>query len=339
MGSDARDMAADYSLDDLAAFREYDDALALGDDGLPPPPPKPEGRACGNCGGRDVVYSTAGSGHSGAAVCPDCGAVLDHIVIFERMHGCVLSTRHSNYRRIHHAHERISQLLIQETPIPLADLVAICEGLLQRNVRTLNKASVRGVLRSLSMQRYIERWLQIVQRLADAAPPRPGPQLLIQVDSIFQELQAPFEAIKPKGRSNFPNYNYIFCRIFQHLGCSEFGCFFPLVKSKAKLEALNAMWFAMCDNLRWPKEPLQAVPEFAIAVDRAALEARLTSLRLAPEETAARKGGPTKTALREWNRYSSQERQRHRKQQARSSLAAPLAPPPAKRRRLPRPRA
>src|SRR6056297_1009708 len=36
-------------------------------------------------------------------------------VIFERMHGCVLSTRHSNYRRIHHAHERISQLLIQET--------------------------------------------------------------------------------------------------------------------------------------------------------------------------------------------------------------------------------
>jgi hypothetical protein len=55
------------------------------------------------------------------------------------------------------------------------------------------------------MQRYIERWLQIVQRLANAAPPRPGPQLLIQVDAVFQELQAPFEATKPEGRRNFPS--------------------------------------------------------------------------------------------------------------------------------------
>jgi hypothetical protein len=53
---------------------------------------------------------------------------------------------------------------------------------------------------------------------------------------------------------------------------------FPLVKSKAKLEALDARWFEICDNLRRPKEPLKQVPKFAIAVDPAALEARLTSL-------------------------------------------------------------
>lgn len=199
----ARNNMADYSLDDLAAFREYDDALALEGAGLPAE--HHNTRECRNCGGCEIVYSTAGSGHAGAAVCSACGAVLDDIVIFERMRGCVLSKRHSNYRRIHHAHERISQLLIQETPIPAADLVAIGEALLERKVRTLNKASIRGVLRSLSMQRYIERWLQIVQRLADAAPPRPGPQLLIQVDAVFQELQAPFDAIKPEGRRNFPN--------------------------------------------------------------------------------------------------------------------------------------
>jgi hypothetical protein len=86
-------------------------------------------------------------------------------------------------------------------------------------------------------------------------------------------------------------------RIFQLLGCPEFGCFFPLVKSKAKLEALNAMWFGICDNLRWPRS--RVVPEFAIAVDARALAARLTALRLAPEETAVNTGGPTKTALRE----------------------------------------
>eukprot|EP00962_Isochrysis_galbana_P044500 scaffold17291_cov127-Isochrysis_galbana.AAC.4 len=95
---------ADYSLDDLAAFREYDDALALEGDGLPPSPEHRNNRECRNCGGCEIVYSNAnaGSGHAGAAVCSACGAVLDDIVIFERMRGCVLSRRHSNYRRIHH---------------------------------------------------------------------------------------------------------------------------------------------------------------------------------------------------------------------------------------------
>ena len=91
------------------------------------------------------------------------------------------------------------------------------------------------------------------------------------MDAVFQELQAPFDAIRPAARKNFPNYNFVFSRIFQHLGCPEFSCFFPLVKSKAKLEALDAMWFDICDNLRWPKEPLKLVPEFAIAVDPAGL--------------------------------------------------------------------
>jgi hypothetical protein len=168
---------ADYSLADLAAFREYDDAMALNADGLlpAPAPAATTNRECRNCGGHNFMYSTAGCGHAGAAVCSDCGAVLDSIVIFEGMHGCTLPTRHSNYRRIHHAHERISQLLIQETAIPAADLMQIGDALLATHVAALNKATVRGVLRSLKMQRYIERWLQIVQRLADASPPRPGP--------------------------------------------------------------------------------------------------------------------------------------------------------------------
>jgi hypothetical protein len=55
------------------------------------------------------------------------------------------------------------------------------------------------------MQRYIERWLQIVQRLANASPSRPGPQLLMQVDAVFKETQAPFEATKPEGRCNSLN--------------------------------------------------------------------------------------------------------------------------------------
>jgi hypothetical protein len=55
------------------------------------------------------------------------------------MYGRVLATRHSNYRRFHHAHERISQLLIQETPIPLEDLGAIGQGYLTGASRHLTR--------------------------------------------------------------------------------------------------------------------------------------------------------------------------------------------------------
>ena len=60
----------------------------------------------------------------------------------------------------------------------------LCDG----TYTVLNKDSVRAVLRSLNMQLYIEKWLQIIQRVTGIEPPSPGGQLLMSLDACFMEL-------------------------------------------------------------------------------------------------------------------------------------------------------
>jgi hypothetical protein len=40
--------------------------------------------------------------------------------------------------------------------------------------------------------------------------------------------------------------------------------FFPLIKSKSKLAALDVMWYDICDMLHWEKVPMQTVRPFSI---------------------------------------------------------------------------
>ena len=92
------------------------------------------------------------------------------------------------------------------------------------------------------MQHYIEKWLQIIFRMSGVRPPQLPQTILLQLDTLFMALQEPFEKIKPHPRKNFLNYNYVFRRLLQHLGIPKYGIFFPLIKSKSKLNALDDMW-------------------------------------------------------------------------------------------------
>ena len=220
------------------AFADYDSAqLTLN--------PRPvyasrEHLLCVGCGGEHFTYNTRGSNEPGARICNDCGAVQPGSIIFEQMYGYKLSTRSSNYKRIHHWHERISQLMLMESQIPVEHMVAIGEKLLDGSTTVISKDTIRAVLRSLGLQVYIEKWLQIIERCTGVLPPCPGPVVLNRLDELFIDLQRPFVAHKLEGRRNFLNYNYVFCRLFQRMNCTKFCMFFPLIRSKVKLKALDA---------------------------------------------------------------------------------------------------
>ena len=219
---------------------------------------------CVGCGGCNFVFNGQSSGHPGSRVCDDCGIVDTGYVFWETMYGRCTPTKSSNYKRIHHWHERISQLLLMESAIPPDQMLRIAEKLCDGSHTTLNKDTVRSVLRSLNMQLYIEKWLQIIFRITTIQPPFPGPLVVQQLDSLFNELQRPFDSCKIVGRKNFLNYNYVFCRLFQKIGTPQFSMFFPLIKSTSKLKSLDKMWGSMVDKLQWPFTPLQQVPSFAV---------------------------------------------------------------------------
>ena len=88
----------------------------------------------------------------------------------------------------------------------------------------------------------------------------------MKLDVMFVAMQAPFAQLKPESRKNFLNYNYVFVRLFDLLGVPEFCCFFPLIKSKSKLNALDQQWVNICSELNWPVRPLVHVKPFAIKV-------------------------------------------------------------------------
>ena len=239
---------------------------------------KCDSRVCADCGCGEFVYCGSGSPHPGSRVCTACGVVQAGNIYFETMYGKFVPTRGSNYKRIHHWHERISQLLIHESPIPRHEMQLIAEKLCDGTHQVLNKDTIRTVLRSLNLQLYIEKWLQIIYRLTDIRPPCPGPLLIQQLDSMFHELQRPFNTFKMEGRKNFLNYNYVFRRLFQAIGCPKFSMFFPLIKSPSKLRHLDKMWEAMAKSLNWEVTPLLSVPCFSVQLaDPSSLLARLAS--------------------------------------------------------------
>lgn len=263
-----------YCQDDVARmFADMDSLLAL----ERPPPLARDNRICINCGGDHLHVGGSASGWPGAVVCSECGVVQTTTVYWEYLHYGVPTHRTSNYKRIHHFHERISQLLLMESEIPPDKMVLIGEKLCDGTHPIINKDVVRGVLRSLNMQLYIEKYLQIIQRVTGIEPPVPGPQLLMALDYLFTELQRPFDTCRPAGRRNFLNYNYVFCRLFQRLGCDKFCMFFPLIKSKQKLKALDETYNRMCELLQWPITPLQQVAPFSVRLESP--ETRLAGLR------------------------------------------------------------
>lgn len=233
--------------------------------------------ACVNCGGTKFDRgNNPGHVHCYYDVCVECGAVVNNTFGMGDAERYPARLTTSNYKRIHHWHERVSQLLLQESAIPYGDFVQIAERLLDGTHAVINKDVIRGVLRSLNMQLYIEKWLQIIQRCTGIEPPKPGSQLLEMLDQAFTELQQPFKHFKAQGRKNFLNYNYVFCRLFQKLGCTQFCMFFPLIKSRQKLRVLDEMWEGMVTSLQWEVKPLTPVAPFAVKLDSpAALLARI----------------------------------------------------------------
>ena len=228
-------------------------------------------KACAVCGHFDFELAPRTCDY----VCICCGCVQPGIRLPAVAHASNAGHRPTNYKRIHHWHERISQLLLCESHIPDEHFELIREKLVDGTYSIINKDCIRSVLRSMNMQLYIEKWLQIIYRITGIRPPVPGPQLVMMMDQLFLELQTPFEHYKLQGRKNFLNYNYVFCRLFQKVNCNQFCMFFPLIKSRQKLNALDEMWKQMTTSLGWEVTSIVPVPPFAVKLDELVLSQQM----------------------------------------------------------------
>jgi hypothetical protein len=68
---------------------------------------------------------------------------------------------------------------------------------------------------------------------------------------MFQQIQAPFELVKPPERHNFLSYSFVLYKFLELLKHDEYLPHLQLLKSTEKLYQQDRIWKDICKILRW----------------------------------------------------------------------------------------
>ena len=218
---------------------------------LPPPSPIPSSSGC--------PHSTVWEDEVEASiVCVLCGLVMvEKMVSKNEFLATTMSvTRKSIYRRSHHFNERIYQWTCRDPAVPRPILESVRAALAGEVV---TKTRIRRALHQCNGVRFIERWIQIYCEVTGVPPPCPTSMEISAMKEMFVFYEQAFNANRPAGRKCIINYNFIFVRMLQTLRMESHYRFFPMLKSKAKVRALDAIWASMCRSMGVAYVPLPTV--------------------------------------------------------------------------------
>lgn len=194
-----------------------------------------------------------------------------------------MRNRSPPYQRITYFGERISQWCMREPAIPDDDLQRIVAELRKRigndpalwwrggpehqwrllSEHVITKPECRELLKAIDdtlprpyfRRKYLEKFFTIRWELCGV--PSFGRDascdLIIFLREGFAALQTPFErAVRQTGkRYSFPNYNFVFRRLFDLFGCSHYGDEFPPLQSARKRQETVAAWLDMLPFVNW----------------------------------------------------------------------------------------
>ena len=123
---------------------------------------------------------------------------------------------------------------------------------------------VRECLKQCGLRKYYENCTLIWSMLTGKDPPRFTPKVEEKLETMFLQIQAPFEkAIQEVAptRKNFLSYAYVcfkFCQIIEDFTDAERKKWldsFSLLKGRDKLHRQDCIWKNICKQLSWPFIP------------------------------------------------------------------------------------
>lgn len=193
----------------------------------------------------------------GILVCPKCGSEEYALVVsdFPSFRDPPKERNNYAYKKINHLNEILNQFQAKESTIIPEDVMneVILEIRKRRinNIADLSEEDIRQILKKLGRSKYYEHRAHILSRLNGNPPPTITPEIEEKIRAMFQEIQAPFLIYCPNDRTNFLSYSYILYKFFELLELDEYKVFFPLLKSRDRLIAHDAIWAKICDYLHW----------------------------------------------------------------------------------------
>ena len=73
--------------------------------------------------------------------------------------------------------------------------------------------------------------------------------------SLFKDIQIPFLNNCPSNRRNFLSYSYVLHKFSELLELDDLIEYFPLLKSREKLQHQDMIWKKICHDLKWQYIP------------------------------------------------------------------------------------
>ena len=191
--------------------------------------------------------------------CPECGYSVSYIdaTSSSTSFDDIVEFSQYSYKRVNHYCMWLALVQGKETHrVPVDIMTTVMADLFTRqnirNITDITQKRVRDSLRKLRLRKAYDHVAQITSRLSGIRPSRITPEIEEQLKNMFLQMQPAFQRHAPKTRTNFLSYSYVLYRCFQILGLHDMLNGITLLKGRDKLEANDAIFRRMCEDLNWP---------------------------------------------------------------------------------------
>ena len=189
--------------------------------------------------------------------CESCGFTKDIVINSEKVSykDPPRESSYFAYKRINHFNEWLAQFQAKETTeIPeniYKDILTELNKNIELEIKEVNYKQIREILKKLKFNKYYEHIPHIINIISGKKAPCLSRESEERLRSLFKEIQIPFMKNCPSSRKNFLSYSYVlhkFCELLEYDNLIEF---FPLLKSREKLQQQDKIWESICKDLKW----------------------------------------------------------------------------------------
>ena len=194
-------------------------------------------------------------------ICETCGYTENIIVNLDgnSYKDPIRESTYFAYKRINHFNEWLAQFQAKETTDISEEVYNnIIKELYKDknfNVKNINQKMIRDILKKLKYNKFYEHIPHIINIISGNKSPILSRENEEQLRNMFKEIQNPFIRNCPEDRKNFLSYSYVLHKFCELLELDEMLGYFPLLKSREKLQQQDNIWKKICNDLKWQYIP------------------------------------------------------------------------------------
>jgi len=190
-------------------------------------------------------------------ICESCGYTEKIIINLDNnsYKDPIRESTYFAYKRINHFNEWLAQFQAKETTDISEEIYNNILKELKKdknfNVSNVSYKLTRDTLKKLGYNKYYEHIPHIINIITGKKNPILDRNNEEQLRIMFKEIQQPFMNNCPDDRKNFLSYAYVLHKFCELLELDELLIYFPLLKSREKLQQQDFIWKKICHDLKW----------------------------------------------------------------------------------------